>query len=86
MFGGPWEDDGQTIKNMENSQTVSPQIGKNKKKETTPLGASGVFFIFVFLPWISLRNKSSIPPLNIEIIPRKILGHTVIIIKAVSHL
>ena len=78
-LGSPGADEVQTIKN-------TGDVGKVEKLRLAPLGASQDFTTYVGFPRIGLQNRRVIPPLNISIISWQQLVHTVLVIKAVSHL
>ena len=72
---------------MEDGRTVLPQKdGRGKTRRSAPFGAKKtVFSLAISFHGVARKNRPAIPPLNIDIILCRRLGHTVLIFQAGSH-
>ena len=73
-------------KNRRRSDRWPQKAKKVRNPRPAPLVASQGLSNFVGFTWIGLQKRPPIPPLNIAIIPWRLLGHTVFVLKAGSHL
>ena len=85
IFGSPLTEDGQIINSRKRGKSGNQKYRESRKHGISVFRCHSSVSTFVLSPWLGSQNQTTVPPINIAIIPWNILGHTVLVFNYVSH-